>query len=242
MEKVITVSISNASEGNATDVCSYRYKIIVTDLSGQPIEHYYSTSILPMTSTIAYDVDNKYESTHSPIFFDFPKLYLQSLVQAALIVSPTESKNVISPKSIVDRMLLPLLVSSVLLLLFGAGMCFWFCRCRLLKLRYRRSPDGHDGTDAARSLDLPSTVDCGTGAKALQMLPCSSASHQSTRRSAPTHSDEEGSRVADEEVHSLGRLNALGPGEHHYQNLGQGRNSEEEYGAYSSIDDDYCSR
>ena len=235
-EEVITLSISNDSEGNASDHC----KIIVTGLSGQPVEHD-STSILPMTSTIAYDVDNKFESTQSPIFL-ISQVVSSISRSAAWIVSPTESKNVISPKSIVDRMLLPLLVSSVLLLLFGAGMCLWFCRGRLLKLRYGSSPDGHDGTDTARSLHLPSTVDCGTGAEALQMLPHSSASHQSTTRSAPTHSSgEDGNGFVDEEVYSLCRLDTLGLGEHHYQHVDQEEKSEVEYCAYSSIDDDYCS-
>ena len=234
--EVITVLISNTSEGNALIKCPYTYKISITGLSGLPTTHSYpeSTSILPMpSSTIAYDkIDNESEPTQWPI---------SSTPGSAWIASPTESKDVISSKSFVHRMLIPLLVSSVMLLLLGAGMCFWFCRCRLLKLRYRRNPDGHDGTDAARSLHLPNTVDCGTGTEALQMGPRSLASHQSTSRIAPTHSGEEGNCIIDEEVYSLRGLNALCPVEHHYQNLGQGRNSEEEYGAYSSIGKDYCS-
>ena len=236
-EEVITLSISIDSEGNATDVCSYRYKI-VTGLSGHPVEHD-STSILPiLPSTIEYDLNNEFESTQSPV-----SSTSQPLSSTA---RPTESKDVISPKSDVVRTLIPLQVLLVLLFVFGAGTCLWICQpaCRFLKSN-RDSSDGPDGAVTTKSLWSSNIVGCGSGAEALQMLPRSSTSHQSTPWSVPTpssrHSDEEGIRLVNEDVRALGRLNALGPGEYHYQNVNKESNSEAEDGAYSSMDYDHCS-
>ena len=241
-KEMITVSIANVSQYNASGDCSHSYTIIIT---GQPIErsNSKSTSIHQTAlSTIEYELDSVTGPWQSPMNSKMQPS--SSASRSAPIPSSSESKleTPFIPFMNIKK-LISLLVLSFFPIMFGAGTCLWmFQKYRPPKLSFLSSPD-HIGR--TRSPDLPDALGNESKAETLQMVPLSSTSRPNTTEGVPSvlvrRLNGEINLVLNKLDHPQERPNPLGPEENHYQNIGNETISEAEYGAYSSIHNVYYS-